>query len=291
VVELGWDLRDSTHAETFLVSLSVLRCDVVRVFASATHFAKKGIHLVLYSCQNRGAFRVHLNSVHMNRVNLGSILGSIHGHSRWVHSVVHSGSIQDDPRWPIKEELGAERKTPPPPPRQLSPPRPMILGEPRSLRVAVHWQPRASCTLQFDPDLGPSNFRRGFALVSADVLCLFLRRFCLRGSMHPPSPNPCLSTVQGRYIRVTRHPCFGKVSLPIEHPLRTRPSIRVPGLRSATQHWRYSHAERGSQCTPSPINDFRTIIFMTWFHMTSGPGLPHVKGYTVGPISTKTCAL
>ena len=25
--------------------------------------------------------------------------------------------------------------------------------------------------------------------------------------------------------------------------------------RSATQHWRYSHAKQGSQCTPSPTND------------------------------------
>jgi hypothetical protein len=26
---------------------------------------------------------------------------------------------------------------------------------------------------------------------------------------------------------------------------------------SATQHWRYSHAERGSQCTPSPTIDYQ----------------------------------
>ena len=26
---------------------------------------------------------------------------------------------------------------------------------------------------------------------------------------------------------------------------------------SATQHWRYNHAERGSQCTPSPTYDYQ----------------------------------
>ena len=37
---------------------------------------------------------------------------------------------------------------------------------------------------------------------------------------------------------------------------------------SATQHWRYSRAERGSQCTPSPTIDYhnatQTINYLTW---------------------------
>ena len=35
-----------------------------------------------------------------------------------------------------------------------------------------------------------------------------------------------------------------------ERPVRVQPE-------SATQHWRYSHAEQGSQCTPSPTIDYR----------------------------------
>ena len=37
---------------------------------------------------------------------------------------------------------------------------------------------------------------------------------------------------------------------------------------SATQHWRYSRAELGSQCTPSPTIDYhnatQTINYLTW---------------------------
>ncbi len=36
------------------------------------------------------------------------------------------------------------------------------------------------------------------------------------------------------------------------------PVLRLQAeTRSATQHWRYSHAEQGSQCTPSPTIDYR----------------------------------
>ena len=37
--------------------------------------------------------------------------------------------------------------------------------------------------------------------------------------------------------------------------------------RSANQHWRYYYAEGGSQCTPSPIIDCRTLISL--FHPRS----------------------
>ena len=54
--------------------------------------------------------------------------------------------------------------------------------------------------------------------------------------------------------------------------------------RSATQHWRYSHAERDSQCTPSPTNDYhnatQTIncFDVNTRNFGSPPGVP--QGFT-----------
>jgi hypothetical protein len=58
--------------------------------------------------------------------------------------------------------------------------------------------------------------------------------------------------------------------------------------RSATQHWRYSHAERASQCTPSPTIDYHnaTQTINCFVVNTRNFGSPPRKGLPQG-ICTK----
>jgi hypothetical protein len=81
------------------------------------------------------------------------------------------------------------------------------------------------------------------------------------------------------YVRPTE-PASGELQPRFRHgrPRLGAPEVPLPGCATPRQHWRYSLAERGSQCTPSlrPINDSRTIDIFDVASHDFGP--PHVKG-------------
>ena len=85
------------------------------------------------------------------------------------------------------------------------------------------------------------------------------------------TPIPVPGTIGNRGFPVSRFRPSRESGIPSPFPgqigNRGNGDWGFPGLltavalrRSANQHWRYSYAEGGSQCTPSPIIDCRTII-------------------------------